>query len=278
MNRGGAVLLASVFVALSSYVQAVDQNLYEPNAVSVSSMTAEQARANFLSLVSRGRFWGFENSRSYWLPVAKVEIEPAGKKVTIHTTGPHGDYQCSYSFNDLYRPICVGNDMDSHLTTEAPYFVGLSMKSGFECIALHWSGLDDAKLFADSLYKLAAATREERAGTSREREAAFQEVLRHYRAQSVKPDLPEEGRRFKVQAELAVKEKRYEDAIGFYEKGLGIAPWWPEGHFNRAILFGEQQEYSEAIAEMKKYLALEPHAPNAEAAQTRIYRWEGREQ
>jgi hypothetical protein len=36
------------------------------------------------------------------------------------------------------------------------------------------------------------------------------------------------------------------------------------------------EEFDEAVAEIKKYLALVPDAPNARAAQDKIYEWDGR--
>jgi tetratricopeptide (TPR) repeat protein len=103
---------------------------------------------------------------------------------------------------------------------------------------------------------------------------AFQAVVADYHKTLVKPEIPEEVRRYKVQAEFAVQQKRYSDAVKAYAAGLQLAPWWPEGHHNRAILLGELQQYDEAILEMKRFLLLEPTAPAARASQDRIYQWE----
>ena len=103
----------------------------------------------------------------------------------------------------------------------------------------------------------------------------FQEVAATYRAANPKPQLPEEARKFKVQAEFAVREKQFDKAVELYGKALEIAPWWPEGHFNRAQILGETKKYRGAMREMKRYLLLVPEAANARAAQDRIYQWEG---
>lgn len=105
-------------------------------------------------------------------------------------------------------------------------------------------------------------------------EAGFAETAARYRGADPKPSFPEGARRFKVQAEAAVRDKEFEDAADYYGEGLRIAPWWPEGRFNRALILGELKEYAGAMAEMKKYLALVPDAPNARAAQDKIYEWE----
>lgn len=69
-----------------------------------------------------------------------------------------------------------------------------------------------------------------------------------------------------------MRDKRYADAINAYEDGLKIAPWWPQGHFNMALLLGQVHYYDEAVEQMQDYLALVPEAPNARAAQDQIYR------
>ena len=106
-------------------------------------------------------------------------------------------------------------------------------------------------------------------------EASFREIADRYRRMPVKPSLPEEARKYKVQAERAVENKRFGEAADRYADALVAAPWWPEGHFNRALILGEMGHYGKAIKEMKKYLMLVPDAADARAAQDRIYEWEG---
>lgn len=128
-----------------------------------------------------------------------------------------------------------------------------------------------AAAIADKRAKIAAETDAEEAAY----EAAFTEVTRNYRAATVKPALPEDARKFKVQAEFAVGKKEFEAAASRYKKALDLAPWWPEGRFNRALILGELSRYHDAIREMKRYLTLVPDAPNARTAQDKIYQWEG---
>ena len=105
-------------------------------------------------------------------------------------------------------------------------------------------------------------------------EASFVKAAQDYRNAVNKPALPEEARKFKVQAEETVRDKKYEKAAELYGKALNIAPWWPEGRFNRAMILGETRYYLGAIREMKRYLTLVPNAPDARAAQDKIYAWE----
>jgi tetratricopeptide (TPR) repeat protein len=103
----------------------------------------------------------------------------------------------------------------------------------------------------------------------------FQDVVASYRAANPKPVLPEEARKFKLQAEFAVQEKQFDRAVELYGKALEIAPWWPEGHFNRALILGETKKYEDAAREMKRYLLLVPDASDSRQAQDKIYQWEG---
>lgn len=99
----------------------------------------------------------------------------------------------------------------------------------------------------------------------------FQDVVAQYRAANPKPEMPEVARKYKVQAEFAVQEKRTAQAIELYGKALEVAPWWPEGHYNLALVLGETKKYRAAMREMRRYLLL---APEARLAQDKIYQWE----
>ena len=92
----------------------------------------------------------------------------------------------------------------------------------------------------------------------------------------IKMALPEEARKFKVQAENAVRDKKFEDAADLYGKALDIAPWWPTTHFNRALVLSEMGDYKLAMLELKNYLMLVPNAPDARAVQDKIYEMESK--
>jgi tetratricopeptide (TPR) repeat protein len=130
------------------------------------------------------------------------------------------------------------------------------------------------KRFIDALLVLKSAATK----FTQDEEALFQESARNYRASAVKPQLPEDARRFRVMAEGAVSDKELDTAADFYEQALGVAPWWPGGHFNRALVLSETGDYVTAIFEMKRYLLLVPNAPDARAAQDMIYAWQGKEE
>lgn len=179
----------------------------------------------------------------------------------------------------IFRDDSDGNDyVDIYVTGNLQGFMAnlLSVNS-----AGYRAGLYDgpfqrerAQHFADALLvlKLAAVKFAE------DDEARFQEAARNYRASATKPQLPEAARRFEVQAEGAIRDKDFDATADLYEQALGVAPWWPEGHFNRALVLSEVDDFPDAIVEMKRYLALVPEAPNARAAQDKIYDWERKTQ
>ena len=72
--------------------------------------------------------------------------------------------------------------------------------------------------------------------SDQQEEARFVTAAQAYRNAAIKPALPEDARKYRVQAELAVKELQFIKAAELYGKALSIAPWWPQGHFNRAIV------------------------------------------
>lgn len=102
----------------------------------------------------------------------------------------------------------------------------------------------------------------------------FDEAVVRYRGAAVKPELPEEVRRYLVQAGALVRANDPDRASCLYVLGLELAPWWAEGHYDLAIYSAALDEFDDAIIEMKRYLALAPDAPDARAAQEQVYEWE----
>jgi tetratricopeptide (TPR) repeat protein len=102
----------------------------------------------------------------------------------------------------------------------------------------------------------------------------FDEAVVRYRGAAAKPELPEEVRRYMVQAEALVRSQDPDRASCLYVLALDLAPWWATGHYNLALYLAALDEFDGAIIEMKRYLALSPDAPDARAAQDKIYEWE----
>jgi tetratricopeptide (TPR) repeat protein len=108
----------------------------------------------------------------------------------------------------------------------------------------------------------------------REDNVRFEEIAKAYREAATKPTLPEEARRFKVQYDGAMRDSSFNAAVDLLERANTVAPWWPDGYFDRGLILGQTGNYNRAMVAMKRYIALEPTAPDARAAQDRIYEWE----
>lgn len=133
---------------------------------------------------------------------------------------------------------------------------------------LYWWKFESAKAFATAWYVLAQPRKLQDPTT----DGGFSDAVRQYRADPQK--YAEPLRRVQVQVESAIKEHRTIEAATLYRDALKSAAGWPEGHFNLALLYGELEFYTEAINEMRRYLFLVPTAPDARAAQDKIYDWE----
>jgi tetratricopeptide (TPR) repeat protein len=161
---------------------------------------------------------------------------------------------------------------DQEFFTNAICYVALGENLAITVADMRCAQTSSASLrkLADALHVLMRAAQ----GVSPEKDRQFAEIAARYRAMAEKPPFPEEARRFRVQAEAAVQGKRLGDAERLYGEALKVVPWWVEGYFNRALLLGELGNPHGAIASMKRYLLLAPDAPQARAAQDKIYVWE----
>lgn len=103
----------------------------------------------------------------------------------------------------------------------------------------------------------------------------FVKAAEEYRSSSVKPEITEEQRKYIVQANALADEKKYNDAYRYYEKVIGInSVSYPAAYYNMALLNVQMNDYKNAILNMQKYLLIVPDAPDARAAQDKIYEWE----
>jgi len=129
--------------------------------------------------------------------------------------------------------------------------------------------------------QMATQRREEQAAAQRyaaqqaaREESAIRERIPAWLALKPRPPLPEDARKFRVLAEDAIQEKRFEDAAGYYERGLRIEPMWPEAHYNLALLDGELKKFAQAASHMRLYLEMVPNAKDAAAARDKVIIWE----
>jgi tetratricopeptide (TPR) repeat protein len=132
----------------------------------------------------------------------------------------------------------------------------------------------DAISAMNAMLRLKNSTYDERVAAFATDKDQFKAVADAYRAASPKPAISEDVHRLQVQAEAALRDRHLAEAAAYYLDAVKAAPWWPEGHFNDALVLGEMKYYAEAIEQMQRYLALTPDAPDARAAQDKIYEWE----
>ena len=90
-----------------------------------------------------------------------------------------------------------------------------------------------------------------------------------------KPAITEEQRKYIVQANLLNNEKKYCEALAYYEKAIEVnATAYPAAYYNMALISAQLEGFRNAIFNIKKYLLLVPDAPDARAAKDKIYEWE----
>ena len=104
----------------------------------------------------------------------------------------------------------------------------------------------------------------------------FKNSVQKYLKMGDMPPLPEESRKYLVQAMDAFEMKNLQRSADLYNRVLETAPWWADGHRDRALILSELGMYKEAVIEMNRYIFLDPDASDARISQDRSYMWEGR--
>jgi tetratricopeptide (TPR) repeat protein len=253
----------SLWVGLAMALTGCVPPLYVPTAETVPKMTVAEAREAFVQAAKS------EQS------IQSVRIKGGGSSVLLKRR----EASCVLDFHRSISDLKIAEksmdfNVEHYVVSVYPWPCA---DSAADWYVWRFYRMDDARRFVDSLFILSRATAEElRQAETPGAKAAFAEVVRFYHSQKERPTLPEEARKYRVQAESALKEKRYADAADFYEQGLVITPWWAEGHFNRAVVLAEANNFEDAIFEMKRYLELEPKSADSRIAQDKIYEWESK--
>jgi len=103
----------------------------------------------------------------------------------------------------------------------------------------------------------------------------FSTLAAKYREVEIKPTVTEDQRKYIVQANSFAKDKQFTEALEAYKKAIELDPVaYPQAYYNMALLYAGNQNFEMAVRNMKKYLLLLPDAPDARAAQDKIYEWE----
>jgi tetratricopeptide (TPR) repeat protein len=157
----------------------------------------------------------------------------------------------------------VGNYMEGIMRPYKIHFPGL--------ISFLFENLIDAQRFADDLFFIQQTLQKKHD----ERLALFESKAAEYRVLKTKPQVPEEQRKYIVQANALSQKKEYSKAIDLYLKAVDLdIVSYPGAYFNLALLSAQMNRFTSAISYMKQYLQLEPEAQDARSAQDKIYEWE----
>jgi len=105
--------------------------------------------------------------------------------------------------------------------------------------------------------------------------ATFEVKALKYRSLKEKPPLLEEQRKYVVQANTFTQLLNYYKAIELYLKVIKLNQTnYPEAYLNLALLSGQTGQFYAAIANMKKYLLLQPSLSDTKKEQDKIKEWE----
>jgi hypothetical protein len=90
----------------------------------------------------------------------------------------------------------------------------------------------------------------------------------------LKPTLPPLPARSAAEAQRCVENGQWHQAETNYSQALEQAPWWPEGHYNLALVTGALYWPSpRAVREMELYLALAPNGDSRNTAAEKLEAW-----
>jgi len=151
------------------------------------------------------------------------------------------------------------------------YLLAAPKASDAKAVAAHLYGLQQGSLrqFVDDLQRTPSD------------DALREKIVRLAAGMTPPPALPEEARRHYVMATTlfgaAEKPEDLSGAIDEFRSALLVAPWWPEANHDCGMALKAAQRYDEAIAALKLYLAADPAAESARAAQDEIYKIEAEE-
>jgi hypothetical protein len=243
------------------------------------SVLKETMKSKYVGSMRYGGLLGVGSMAGELEPLANFRFRSGGFDVVAPFTwmGKHNDGQFSIDFKKQ-------DYIESHRFKFGGVFYTVGALSDPRYPALGWGGMSgmvpmqfvwanevDAEKFADAFNRLVYVRAGMRKWTSFQ---TFRVAAKAWRDNPAKPPLGSEAERHRILAEDAIKERNLDVAIEHYERGLEVQPMWPEGWFNLALIYGEQNNYADASDRMKHYLELAPDAPDAKSAREQLIIWE----
>lgn len=231
-----------------------------------TSVPLDKAPAWMSEMAARETLVGLRGEKvNAWVNADGKEWVATGKDLLISHDALH--------FRAVTIPLQDITRIDTSLSMNNNYIVDIHL-AGRGDVVLKEQNIDDA--VSGSSLAAAIVVLKQAAADWPARTAAFEQAAAAYRAADPKPASTEQRRQHEVQAEAFVRDKQFLRAAETYQQALRETPAWPQGHFNFALVLESLGDYELAIEEMQRYLALEPDAANARAAQDKIYEWQTR--
>jgi tetratricopeptide (TPR) repeat protein len=237
--------------------------LYKPK---VPQVELDYAKSKLESILLKCNTWNKENGYIVSSPV-KVEVFDDRIELSLrdYSPNPIPDYNRTYYFTEILNYPDVG---EMYANPEIIITLGTLRFS------LH--GTDNLEELADYLYYFQQhldimTTRTQYDSLI----AVFKPVAAQNRELKEKSIVPEEQRKYIVQANMFNQQKQYNRAVELYKKAIELNQTsYPAAYSNLALLSAQTQRFERAIYYMTKYLLLEPDASDARSAQDKIYEWE----
>jgi len=278
----GLLLVSLLGQATSLWADTSNDSFY-------TELSNREARYYLLQNVGCPWFWSLEDFNSEGIKINKFKVINGN----CSSSNPENDF-ISFKFSQLKEPTIVAGDRSLY---------GVNLKDGINNVTLlFWPTETINKLMVNgSITKTTEEWNEIFENNKAETKAnamkfinavysyihhpewaepedpkVFKKVVKDFQAHHTKKPIPEEARKYFLQADSAANDKSYLEAIELYDQGLAIAPWAATAHYNLSMLIAGSSgsDYQSAIDEMNKYLLLNPKASDARDAQDQIYKWE----
>ena len=112
-------------------------------------------------------------------------------------------------------------------------------------------------------------------GNMEEDQRLREKIIKFVVSLKTPPPITEEVRRQVVRAQTMIRMNQgVGPAAAELASAMILAPWWADGYYNLGLMQEGAGNFTGAIRSLKLCLLADPHAPNAEAIQNKIYELE----